>query len=179
MKLNKNIIKALYESQVGAQAKELNQAEQKSFFYIICKYGLSASNLAYLQEYDKSDFTFYFSDYYELEEYSNFELMRNGKLKLVIGEDSDGAPLTWENLLNSDNRSSSKYTIKPGSMIGLQIFKTKKEAEDLIKNEPFALEHFCGHNLLAPEDRYRKGVTYNFKVKEYTKEDFERDLKRI
>ena len=176
MKLNKNIIKALYESQVGAQAKELNQAEQKSFFYIICKYGLSASNLAYLQEDDKSDEAFYFFDYYELEENSNFELMRNGKIKLVIGKDSDGEPLTWENLLNSDNRSSSKYE---NNMIGLQTFKTKKEAEDLIKNERFALEHFCGRDLLAPEDRYRKGVTYNFKVKEYTKEDFERDLKRI
>ena len=182
MKLDNKIIKALYESQVGVQdidaAVKLNQTEQKSFFYIICEYGLHASNLAYLQEDDKSGEAFYFSDYYELEEYSNFELLRNGKLKLVIGKDSDGKPLTWENLLDSDNIPTSKYYVKRG-MIGLQTFKTKKEAEDLIKNERFALEHFCGHDLLAPEDRYRKGVSYNFKVKEYTKDDFERDLKRL
>ena len=180
MKLNKNIIKALYESQVGTQAKKLNQAEQKSFFYIVCEFGLHASNLGYLQEYDKNaDMQFYFSDADDLEEYSNFELTRDGELKLVIGEDFDGKPITWENLLNSDNKSSSKYTIKQGSMIGLQTFKTKKEAEDLIKNEQAEMKHCCGRELLDPEDRWRKEVSFNFKVKEYTKANFERDLERL
>jgi hypothetical protein len=194
MKLDNKIIKALYESQVGGQAdadkaKELNQAEQKSFFYITCEFGMYVSNWAYLNQYDKNaKFPFVFADVDILEDDSNFGITRDGKLKLVIGEDSDGEPITWENLLDSDDRSSyvpikrcRKYYVKRGvkrGMIGPQMFKTRKEAEDLIKNNEEQMET-CARYYIWNPDALRGGGSYIFGVKEYTKDDFERDLKRI
>ena len=181
MKLNKNIIKALYESQVGGQdgadkAKELNQAEQKSFFYIICEYGMYSSNWAYLEQYDKNaKFPFVFAEADNLEGDTNFEITRDGELKLASEEDFDGEPLTWENLLDSDDRSSSKYE---WSMIGMQTFKTKKEAEDLIKNNEEQMEKCARRDLLDSEDRWGD-ASFNFEVREYTKDDFERDLEDL
>lgn len=181
MKLDNKIIKALYESQVGGQgdgdtAKELNQAEQKSFFYIICEYGMYSSNWAYLDRYDKNaSFPFAFSDADNLEGDSNFEITRDGKFKLAYEKDFDDEPLTWENLLDSDDRSSSKYE---WSMIGLQTFKTRKEAEDLIKNNEEQMEKCARYDLLDSDDRWGS-ATFNFEVREYTKEDFERDLENL
>jgi hypothetical protein len=181
MKLDNKIIKALYESQVSGQAdadkaKELNQAEQKSFFYIICEYGMYSSNWAYLEQYDKNaKFPFVFADADNLEGDSNFEITRDGELKLASEEDFDGEPITWENLLDSDDRSSSKYE---WSMIGFQTFKTRKEAEDLIKYDEKRMEKCARYDLLDSDDRWGD-ATFNFEVREYTKDDFERDLEDL
>ena len=189
MKLNKNIIKALYESQVSgqsddSQAKELNQAEQKSFFYIICEFGMYVSCWAYLEKHNKNTkFPFVFANDDKLngDKNSRFIITRkDGELKLVNGEDFDGKPLTWENLLNSldsDNRPASKYYVKHG-MIGMQTFKTRKEAEDLIKNNEEQMEKCARYDLLDSDDRWGS-ATFNFEVREYTKDDFERDLKDL
>lgn len=183
MKLDKKIIKALYESQVGCQddvdsSKKLNQAEQKSFFCIICEYGMYSSNWAYLDRYNKNDkFPFSFSDADNLEDDTNFEITEDGELKLAYEKDFDGEPITWENLLDSDKtfRSSSKYE---WSMIGLQTFKTRKEAEDLIKNNEQQMEKCARYDLLDSDDRWGD-ATFNFEVREYTKDDFERDLENL
>ena len=177
MKFNKKFLTALVESQGGqTQPQKLNQSEQKSFFYIICEYGMYSSNWAYLKQYDKNDkFPFDFADADNLEGDSNFEITRDGELKLAIDEDFDGAPITWENLLDSDDRSSSKYE---WSMINLQTFKTKKEAEDLIKNNEEQMEKCARRDLLDSEDRWGD-ASFNFEVREYTKDDFERDLENL